>query len=104
MQDDRLFGAAHNTVERAHELPEIERKHAGLDGCETLPNQGAIERRRRNDFSYAACGNELGTIVGLERIENVVRGIERAVPADAAAGDRYPTPVMVHLDSERPAT
>jgi aryl-alcohol dehydrogenase-like predicted oxidoreductase len=27
--------------------------------------------------------------------------IERAVPARAAAGDRYPTPLMKHLDSER---
>ncbi|MFG2635803.1 aldo/keto reductase [Streptomyces sp. NPDC048362] len=27
--------------------------------------------------------------------------IERAVPADAAAGDRYPTAQMAHLDSER---
>lgn len=27
--------------------------------------------------------------------------IERAVPASAAAGDRYPTPLMKHLDSER---
>jgi aryl-alcohol dehydrogenase-like predicted oxidoreductase len=28
-------------------------------------------------------------------------GIERAVPPGAAAGDRYPTPVMKHLDSEQ---
>jgi hypothetical protein len=27
--------------------------------------------------------------------------IERAVPPSAAAGDRYPTPLMKHLDSER---
>jgi aryl-alcohol dehydrogenase-like predicted oxidoreductase len=27
--------------------------------------------------------------------------IERAVPASAAAGDRYPTPLMKHLDSEK---
>jgi hypothetical protein len=27
--------------------------------------------------------------------------IERAVPARAARGDRYPTPLMKHLDSER---
>lgn len=27
--------------------------------------------------------------------------IEQAVPADAAAGDRYPTAAMAHLDSER---
>ncbi len=30
--------------------------------------------------------------------------IARAVPASAAAGDRYPTPLMKHLDSERGAT
>jgi aryl-alcohol dehydrogenase-like predicted oxidoreductase len=27
--------------------------------------------------------------------------IENAVPRGAAAGDRYPTPLMAHLDSER---
>jgi len=27
--------------------------------------------------------------------------IEHAVPARAARGDRYPTPLMKHLDSER---
>jgi hypothetical protein len=27
--------------------------------------------------------------------------IERAVPHVAVAGDRYPTPQMAHLDSER---
>ncbi len=27
--------------------------------------------------------------------------IEEAMPRDAAAGDRYPTPMMAHLDSER---
>ncbi|MBP6697412.1 MAG: hypothetical protein KA175_07330 [Flavobacteriales bacterium] len=27
--------------------------------------------------------------------------IEQAVPVGAAAGDRYPTPMMAHLDSER---
>ncbi|MYR17145.1 aldo/keto reductase, partial [Streptomyces sp. SID6137] len=27
--------------------------------------------------------------------------IEKAVPADAAAGDRYPSAQMAHLDSER---
>lgn len=27
--------------------------------------------------------------------------IEQAVPRGAAAGDRYPTPMMAHLDSER---
>lgn len=30
--------------------------------------------------------------------------IERAIPASAAAGDRYPTPLMKHLDSERGAS
>jgi aryl-alcohol dehydrogenase-like predicted oxidoreductase len=30
--------------------------------------------------------------------------IEQAVPAGAAAGDRYPTPMMAHLDSERRKT
>jgi aryl-alcohol dehydrogenase-like predicted oxidoreductase len=30
--------------------------------------------------------------------------IERAVPASAVAGDRYPTPLMKHLDSERGAS
>ena len=30
-----------------------------------------------------------------------LKRIEQAVPAGAAAGDRYPTPMMAHLDSER---
>jgi hypothetical protein len=32
-----------------------------------------------------------------------VARIETAVPAGAAAGDRYPAAQMSHLDSERPA-
>ena len=29
-----------------------------------------------------------------------VAELERLIPADAIAGDRYPTPMMAHLDSE----
>ena len=32
---------------------------------------------------------------------DALKRIEQAVPAGAAAGDRYPTPMMAHLDSER---
>jgi len=28
--------------------------------------------------------------------------LERAIPADAAAGERYPQAQLVHMDSERP--
>ncbi|MDB5697808.1 MAG: Aldo-keto reductase, partial [Alphaproteobacteria bacterium] len=32
--------------------------------------------------------------------EQEIAAIEQAVPKGAAAGDRYPTPMMAHLDSE----
>jgi hypothetical protein len=28
--------------------------------------------------------------------------IERALPRNAVAGERYPAPVLAHMDSERP--
>lgn len=37
----------------------------------------------------------------LELTEDEMNAIERAVPADAAQGDRYPAPQMAMLDSER---
>jgi hypothetical protein len=30
-----------------------------------------------------------------------IEAIEAAVPPDAAAGDRYPTAVLAHMDSEK---
>ncbi len=44
----------------------------------------------------------LGTL-SLELDRDLLRQIEAAVPATAAAGERYPEPQMAHLDSERGA-
>jgi aryl-alcohol dehydrogenase-like predicted oxidoreductase len=54
-----------------------------------------IGSRRRAQLSEAIGALDVSlTTADLERIE-------RAVPATSAAGDRYPTPLMKHLDSER---
>jgi len=61
-------------------------------GEDIVPLVGARRRDQLAD-TLAALAVEL-TPADLEAIES-------AVPAGAAAGDRYPTPLMVHLDSER---
>ncbi|QOV46558.1 aldo/keto reductase [Streptomyces chromofuscus] len=61
-------------------------------GEDIVPLVGA---RRRDRLTEA-----LGALdVRLDEAD--LRAIEEAVPADAAAGDRYPTQQMAHLDSER---
>ena len=61
-------------------------------GEDIVPLVGA---RRRDRLQEARGALELDlTEADLDRIED-------AVPADAAAGARYPEPQMVHLDSER---
>ncbi|MGP4083903.1 aldo/keto reductase [Streptomyces sp. KR55] len=61
-------------------------------GEDIVPLVGA---RRRDRLTEA-----LGALdVTLDEAD--LRAIEEAVPADAAAGERYPTPQMAHLDSER---
>ncbi|MFG2285455.1 aldo/keto reductase [Streptomyces sp. NPDC048595] len=61
-------------------------------GADIVPLVGA---RRRDRLTEA-----LGALdIGLDAGE--LAAIEQAIPADAAAGDRYPTDQMAHLDSER---
>ncbi|MGW3176590.1 aldo/keto reductase [Streptomyces sp. NPDC001153] len=61
-------------------------------GEDIVPLVGARTRAR--------LGESLGALdVTLEAAD--LAAIEEAVPADAAAGDRYPTAQMAHLDSER---
>ncbi len=61
-------------------------------GEDIVPLVGA---RRRDRLTEA-----LGALdIGLDAGE--LAAIEQAIPADAAAGDRYPTDQMAHLDSER---
>jgi aryl-alcohol dehydrogenase-like predicted oxidoreductase len=61
-------------------------------GPDIVPLVGA---RRRDRLAEA-----LGALELRLTPDDLAR-IERAVPPGAAAGDRYPTPVMAHLDSER---
>src|SRR5262245_2652386 len=61
-------------------------------GDDIVPLIGA-RRRDRLDEALAA--------LDLELTAGDLEAIERAVPADAAAGDRYPAAQMAHLDSER---
>ncbi|MFF7973329.1 aldo/keto reductase [Streptomyces sp. NPDC007905] len=61
-------------------------------GEHIVPLVGARTRERLNE--------SLGAVdVTLDDAD--LAAIERAVPADAAAGDRYPSALMAHLDSER---
>jgi len=61
-------------------------------GADIVPLVGA---RKRDRLAEALGATEL-TLSAADRAN-----IEKAVPKDAAAGDRYPTPMMAHLDSER---
>ena len=63
-------------------------------GDGVVPLVGA---RRRDRLAEA-----LGAIVVALTPEDLAR-IERAVPPGAAAGERYPAPVLEHMDSERAA-
>ncbi|MEO6211092.1 MAG: aldo/keto reductase [Gemmatimonadaceae bacterium] len=60
-------------------------------GRDILPLVGS---RRRAQLAEA-----LGAL-DVSLTSDDLQRIERAVPANAAAGDRYPTPLMKHLDSE----
>ena len=61
-------------------------------GEDIVPLVGA---RRRDRLKEA-----LGAL-DLELTADDLARVEQAVPRDAAAGERYPTPMMAHLDSER---
>jgi len=61
-------------------------------GTDIVPLIGARTRER--------LAESLGALeVTLDAAD--LAAIEEAVPADAAAGDRYPSAQMAHLDSER---
>ncbi|MGO1052347.1 aldo/keto reductase [Crossiella sp. CA198] len=61
-------------------------------GQDIVPLVGARRRERLTEAISA---------LDLELSDVDLKTIERAVPADAAAGARYPEPLMAHLDSER---
>jgi aryl-alcohol dehydrogenase-like predicted oxidoreductase len=61
-------------------------------GDDIVPLIGARTRERLAEAEAA---------LELRLDEDDLRRIEEAVPADAAAGTRYPEPQMAHLDSER---
>lgn len=61
-------------------------------GLDIVPLVGA---RRRDRLSEAL------SAMALALSRDDLAAIERAVPPDAVAGDRYPKPAMEHLDSER---
>jgi aryl-alcohol dehydrogenase-like predicted oxidoreductase len=61
-------------------------------GEDIVPLIGARTRER--------LAEALGAL-SIRLIGEELEQIEQAVPADAAAGDRYPEPQMAHLDSER---
>ncbi len=61
-------------------------------GTDIVPLVGARKRDR--------LGEALGGVDVRLAPEDLAR-IEQLMPAGAAAGDRYPTPMMAHLDSER---
>ena len=61
-------------------------------GEDIVPLVGA---RRRDQLAEALAALEI------ELSEDDLERIERAVPPDAAAGDRYGAPQMADLDSER---
>jgi len=64
-------------------------------GVDIIPLLGSRTR--------AQLAEALGTLDLRLTSEDLAR-IEHAVPASAVAGDRYPTPLMKHLDSERGAS
>jgi aryl-alcohol dehydrogenase-like predicted oxidoreductase len=61
-------------------------------GNDVVPLVGA---RRRDRLTEA-----LGAL-DVSLTQDDLARIDRAIPPGAAAGDRYPTPMMAHLDSER---
>lgn len=63
-----------------------------LRGGDIVPLVGARTRQRLQEA--------LGSLRITLSVDDLKR-IEDAVPIGAAAGDRYPTPMMAHLDSER---
>jgi aryl-alcohol dehydrogenase-like predicted oxidoreductase len=63
-------------------------------GTDIVPLVGA----RRRDRLAEALGSQHVTLTQAD-----LAAIEAAMPKDAAAGDRYPTAMLAHMDSERRA-
>jgi aryl-alcohol dehydrogenase-like predicted oxidoreductase len=61
-------------------------------GSDVVPLVGARRRERLKE--------SLGALT-LQLSDHELAQIERAIPPDSVAGDRYPTPLMAGLDSER---
>jgi aryl-alcohol dehydrogenase-like predicted oxidoreductase len=93
------YGMGHNELLLRDALKGRERESVVLSwvlsrGDDIVPLVGARQRAR--------LAEAIGALdVSLTAAD--LANIERAVPAGAVAGDRYPTPIMAHLDSERPA-
>lgn len=68
------------------------RAKGAAQGITVIPTIGARTPQQIADAVAA---------VAIELTADEVAALERAVPADAAAGERYPAPMMAHLDSER---
>lgn len=79
-------------AERGATVAQVAIAWVAAQGKDIVPLVGA-RRRDRLTEALGALDHELST-ADLARIE-------AAVPADAAAGDRYPAPLMADLDSER---
>jgi aryl-alcohol dehydrogenase-like predicted oxidoreductase len=79
-------------AERGATVAQVAIAWALARGSDIVPLVGA---RRRDRLAEA-----LGALEVTLTMDDLAR-IERAVPSEAVAGDRYPTPIMAHLDSER---
>jgi aryl-alcohol dehydrogenase-like predicted oxidoreductase len=120
--------SGHWTKERAVTPGDIRGNLPRFGGANLEPNLALVEALRalagEKETTVAALatawvlsrGEDIVPLVGARRRDrlaeslraldvrlsaNDVARIEAAVPKGAAAGDRYPTPLMAHLDSER---
>ena len=81
----------------------IRRAHAAHPICDLQIEYSLFSRGIEQ--SILPTTRELGIACGSRAaLTGSCARIERAVPASAVAGDRYPTPQMKHLDSERGAS
>ena len=71
------------------------RGDCALDLWSTLPLVSLVGARRRDRLAEA-----LGAL-NVRLSKDDVASIEKAVPPDSAAGERYPAQQMIHLDRER---
>jgi aryl-alcohol dehydrogenase-like predicted oxidoreductase len=95
----------------------VERNLSLVEALKTVADARGISVAQLAIAWVAAQGDDIVPLIGARRRDrlaealgamNVVlseedlAAIERAVPKGAAAGDRYATAQMAHLDSERP--